>query len=145
MLGILRTARATRSLRPLTHTRHFAGQIPPADNSASSSQPTDHEGSSASSNGKAGKGIIPSTSLPALVSETSQNRKLTKSERKQQLIEEAAPKDGQLRPIRTKIAVPEDHGLFAFFKKFKNEDGDWNTITVQPWSIEQGYSGQRFF
>lgn len=39
------------------------------------------------------------------------------------------------------VTIDPNHGLYAFFRAFQQPDGQWERLTAQPKSAEDGYSG----
>ncbi|KAF7982920.1 hypothetical protein HWV62_25200 [Athelia sp. TMB] len=40
------------------------------------------------------------------------------------------------------VTIDPNHGLYAFFRAFQQPDGQWERLTAQPKSAEDGYSGR---
>lgn len=116
MFGILRTARATRSFRslPHAHIRTFAQEVPPKS-------PSDSPLPSA----ETGVALRDESSTPPELGSRA-------SRRRDREIRAVEPRDGELRPqLKYKIVGPKEHGLYAFFRLFKNDAGEWHHINVE--------------
>lgn len=155
MFGILRTARAARSIRPLPHTytRTFAQEVSPKSPSDSSSTPTEPISANDTETGVALRNENePSIPTPAdravatvdpdaarevevagpLVPVDTKDPPDRASRRRVREIQAVEARYGEMRPqSRYNIDAPKEHGLYAFFKQFKNEEGDWHYTTVQ--------------
>jgi len=55
--------------------------------------------------------------------------------------EQLEPYEKPLRPPHG-VTIDPNHGLNAFFRAFQQPDGQWERLTVQPKSTEDGYSGR---
>ena len=115
MLSLLRV---TRSPRPLLQTSRYAAYARHFGTEISDSASRDAAADAQATNTSAAKEAAPELEVD----------------------EQQGLYDRPQRPPHG-VTIDPNHGLHAFFRAFQQPDGQWERLTAQPKSAEDGYSG----